>query len=1125
MLNGLSLRNYLYAEKVASSDTSIKFSEEDTIMKYENIVFYRYLELTPPPSPIPVNVIAPTPSERVAKMKVRWGLKKRLSRENIVLPHFPPWMCKYGFPNNVLIRLRLYVFPDGTIDDAIVETSSGNPEYDIEVINTVKKWRCLPTVAKWNDWIEFLFTLKNSPKECNKIEIKKPKYFYSIYDSLRTDFEYLSSSQKDSLINFLKISSDTMRIKTKPMALLLLCYNLLEEYKKTVKAGTLYIRKILENPLEEERNYYKAWVYYNLGDAYYYLEQYEEAEKMYLQAKESYQYEELEDATNIGLAWIDIEREDYRNALFKFREVIKKLENSPAVVLSLFGTGIAYYNMASAESDSAKVIAEYDSALTYFLIDKVWYKKNNLLCNLATELLDDNLYYSIRAYLSLGYGANALELVDTLVQKYPKSSYRAEAKYISILLHLLGKEYDKVIENAQWIIDNITDSTFVLKAKRYIAHSFYMKENYDKCLEIWEKLYQESEEKDSIAYLWIETIYKTKISEDTSLVKKEEYLQELEKLIPNSSYLPKRWKLIGEEYMDRKENEEAIKAFNKVISLVDTGEIAVDAYLNLANIYMGKKDNEKAIETFKRITALIDTGEIAINTHLNLAEIYFDRMKDTSNAIIHWKEIMRIGDTLDVANRINWKVAAIYYKKGNWDSAAIYYERFINKFPKDEWINEAAFRTGVCYHYLNKLEKAIDFYQKVTAIERDLEEKEYSYYSYRNIGIASESLEKYKNALESYQKALSFARFGDIAEIYTHMGEIYKKLKDEDNAIKVYKKAAEHCMAVIKGNCKGVIGLRVEELPLPEIERMRYYREYCREIGEALLDLSSSGEPLPPRSAPEIPSYRSCEDMLNYLLGKLQDDSSFCIPFYNDFNAVLFSRNEYPEYELKDEYLLYYPSIANNIGVIEMSSYPKEEELLSEENFELLLRYFEFALEQDSGFQTLDITESAKAIIDTINYFPLKFLDSTNIAIEYFYRGNPKKLSKRIKDKRTAAAVCLNLGTLYLALGTIKNFDIIYYAPDQLKRAEKFYKNAIILAKKAEDKKSLLAAYHNLGILKLKEKKYKEAEKWFDRAISVEKKDMRWIYNASLYGKGIALKKRGKDEEAKEYFVKKKERR
>jgi superkiller protein 3 len=269
-------------------------------------------------------------------------------------------------------------------------------------------------------------------------------------------------------------------------------------------------------------------------------------------------------------------------------------------------------------------------------------------------------------------------------------------------------------------------------------------------------------------------------------------------------------KLMGDIYYEKGMYDEAISQYRGVLE--KTPENPAVLY-NMGSALMAKGDEFAAMEYFKKAAAADRIGEVAHRAYSRLGAIYIER-KNYEEALKYLKEAVSIRPN-DAINRYNLGVA--YLKLGKRDeareelsraellgekNAALMekigeqyldlksYDKSLDVYTKIRKGNERNVKilSQIAKIYFDKgeLDRAYDAYRQITSIEPATENARIAYL---NMGNIMDDANRYDEAIEAYEKALSISPKDHT--VYLNLGIAYKHAGRPELAINAWKKAAE----------------------------------------------------------------------------------------------------------------------------------------------------------------------------------------------------------------------------------------------------------------------------------------------------------------------------------------------
>lgn len=191
--------------------------------------------------------------------------------------------------------------------------------------------------------------------------------------------------------------------------------------------------------------------------------------------------------------------------------------------------------------------------------------------------------------------------------------------------------------------------------------------------------------------------------------------------------------------VEEEQREEVAKSEFVSMSVIDLYNQATDEY--------SKGNHQKAEELYKQVLLRDKNFFLA---KFNLANIYLDQD--------------RFAESEGLLSQLSEK-----------------FEYFIKADQKNLLIVKNTL--GILYYSNGELEKALDEFNAIVAINPEVHEP------YYNIGLIYEKMEKVKEAKASFEKAINYKE--DFTDAYYHLGVLNSLTKDKKDAIKNFEKVIE----------------------------------------------------------------------------------------------------------------------------------------------------------------------------------------------------------------------------------------------------------------------------------------------------------------------------------------------
>ncbi len=336
-------------------------------------------------------------------------------------------------------------------------------------------------------------------------------------------------------------------------------------------------------------------IYLLLGEAYYYLGRYGEAESYYDLVRTPY--------GRLGKAYCLYQSGRLKEAVPIFENLYKsRPQDTLFTINALLGLGYSYFNRK-----------EYEKALDIFegLLEEF---PGNAL---ASEICH---YYAGFAYYFLRYYGQAVEHWQKVLDKFPFSPRSAEAGFRAGDVYFKAREYEQARGIFRFVVDRFPQNQFAPPAQALIAQSYYNEKNYKEAIREYQKflaLFPDDVQTPGVRKALEMSYYKA--SEEDSTVLKE-FLDKF----PDSEYAQELLMNKAKELLAENEYEKAIWELQKIVVNFPGTDLAGDALLLIAESYTSMKDWEGAKNSYERFLKYFPTHPAREAAYFNLATTYFN---------------------------------------------------------------------------------------------------------------------------------------------------------------------------------------------------------------------------------------------------------------------------------------------------------------------------------------------------------------------------------------------------------------------------------------------------------------------------------------------------------------------
>jgi tetratricopeptide (TPR) repeat protein len=221
---------------------------------------------------------------------------------------------------------------------------------------------------------------------------------------------------------------------------------------------------------------------------------------------------------------------------------------------------------------------------------------------------------------------------------------------------------------------------------------------------------------------------------------------------------PEVWNKKGNIHFQNREYEKAISAYNKAIELDHSFGWP---YNNLAHTYLAMDKYAEAILLYQKSASLLKTNEEKAAAWNNLGNIY-RHLSDYENALHAYQKADEL-DPQNAGQRDNVEFASL---EPNSRNAQVWLE-----------LGNLFFKSG-------SYKEAADAYANAVKIDPS------SGWAHSNLAMSLVFQGKHKEAISVYLKSIElFGSDKDKAVSWNRLGNVYRKINDEENARKAYQTA------------------------------------------------------------------------------------------------------------------------------------------------------------------------------------------------------------------------------------------------------------------------------------------------------------------------------------------------
>ena len=273
----------------------------------------------------------------------------------------------------------------------------------------------------------------------------------------------------------------------------------------------------------------------------------------------------------------------------------------------------------------------------------------------------------------------------------------------------------------------------------------------------------------------------------------------------------------GELYYEKGELDRAMEAYRRITKIEPASENARIAYLNMGNILDDTEQYDEAIEAYRK-ALVINSKDDAVYYNLGIACKHAERPE---LAIDSWRKASELNENnprallaladyyyesklYDLAEKeyqqilqrwpgqqdAHFKMATIYYKRGENEFALKAYKRVIDINAKNDLARKALINTGILISQTRNDARALA--ESKTSVQKALLMKPGDPEALLSMGTLHFKEEMYDKAIETFYQVIKSTRDASlIAESYNNIGKSYYQKREYKKSLQAFTRAVE----------------------------------------------------------------------------------------------------------------------------------------------------------------------------------------------------------------------------------------------------------------------------------------------------------------------------------------------
>ena len=279
------------------------------------------------------------------------------------------------------------------------------------------------------------------------------------------------------------------------------------------------------------------------------------------------------------------------------------------------------------------------------------------------------------------------------------------------------KAYKQGVRHYKKVIQEFSDTDVVPALREYLASFHSSQGNFDKAIEVLDKIIQENPGSTPAMKALIAKgeIYNQGIEDNAKAI---EVYEEFVERYPRYKNLVEVKLRVAALYFHNSQTKEAKLKYNEILSeYSDDEDIAIKAYLGLAYCFRKEANIAKVEETYNTITSSYPDSKAALTVPFLLAQ-YYEEAKQSSKAdTAYGKAIAKYEGVLQDDEKKEWVkkeaanfLALCYIKKKEVEKALQLLRTLSDRYPAEPMY---LLDMATLYDNLNSSEKAIKVYEEL----------------------------------------------------------------------------------------------------------------------------------------------------------------------------------------------------------------------------------------------------------------------------------------------------------------------------------------------------------------------------------------------------------------------------
>ena len=282
------------------------------------------------------------------------------------------------------------------------------------------------------------------------------------------------------------------------------------------------------------------------------------------------------------------------------------------------------------------------------------------------------------------------------------------AKYVLGYSYLKTENYAKALENFKRVAPSVSSQSSSLALDAYVraADSYFMQKNYSTAKNMYQNVINNGLSQSDYALYQVALI--------NGINSPSEKIKTFNALVlryPQSDLVAESYMQIANAYMLQEKFRDAIPYLNKVLDIKSASGQFPKVYLKLGLVYYNLNNNDEALKNYQKLISLYPQSDEADEALDNMKNIYVEmgRPNDYVDFIRKSGKVISVSE----ADSLTFAAAELKYTNNDCAGAISSLNNYLSTYPQGASTLEANFYLGECYSKNKDWPNALKGYEAV----------------------------------------------------------------------------------------------------------------------------------------------------------------------------------------------------------------------------------------------------------------------------------------------------------------------------------------------------------------------------------------------------------------------------